>query len=227
MLSPVRGLRPSRAPRSATWNFPNPVKFTSSPLLSESSMVLMTALTALSASFFDRPLVDATLSTNSDFVMAPPLPSRGSVSRAGSWNPAKLTVAPDAGRGSCLRSPQIAAFRGRRSDAGRALRRRNQALRGLQEATRGGILRREGPQLPPLRAHHHARLATRPPAGERRAHRADGPARPAAAHAAAPPPPARTARPIPRAEAPGARRAAAHAAALLAPARSPRTIRRS
>jgi hypothetical protein len=46
---------------------------------------LMTALTALSASFLDRPLDDATLSTNSDFVMAPPLPSRGSVSREGSW----------------------------------------------------------------------------------------------------------------------------------------------
>src|SRR5205085_1351766 len=172
MLSPVRGLRPSRAPRSATWNFPNPVKFTSSPLFSESSMVLMTALTALSASFLDRPLVDATLSTNSDFVMAPPLPSRGSVSRAGSWNPAKLTVAPDAGRGSAARSPQIAGFRGLRSDARRALCRRNQPFRGLQEATRRGVLGRERPQLPMLRPHHHARLPASAPAGQRGAHRA-------------------------------------------------------
>ena len=70
MLSPVRGLRPSRAPRSATWNFPKPVKLTSSPSLSDVSIVLMTALTAPSASFLDRPLVDATLSTNSDFVMS-------------------------------------------------------------------------------------------------------------------------------------------------------------
>ena len=31
IVSPVRGLRPSRAPRSATWNLPNPVKLTSSP----------------------------------------------------------------------------------------------------------------------------------------------------------------------------------------------------
>ena len=29
--SPVRGLRPSRAPREATWNLPKPVKLTSSP----------------------------------------------------------------------------------------------------------------------------------------------------------------------------------------------------
>ena len=31
IVSPVRGLRPSRAPRSATWNLPKPVKLTSSP----------------------------------------------------------------------------------------------------------------------------------------------------------------------------------------------------
>src|SRR4051794_37244952 len=199
MLSPVRGLRPSRAPRSATWNLPKPVKLTSSPLFSESSMVLMTALTALSASFLDRPLVDATLSTNSDFVMAPPLPSRGSVSRAGSWNPAKLTVPPDAGRGSRSRSPQNATFTGRRSDAGRALCRGNQALRGLQQRSGGGILGRERAQLPLPRPDHHARLPPSPPPGERCAHRADRPA--------------------------GA--AAAHAAALGTPPRSPRTILRS
>ena len=31
IVSPVRGLRPSRAPRSATWNLPKPVNETSSP----------------------------------------------------------------------------------------------------------------------------------------------------------------------------------------------------
>ena len=35
IVSPVRGLRPSRAPRSATWNLPKPVKLTSSPPLSD------------------------------------------------------------------------------------------------------------------------------------------------------------------------------------------------
>src|SRR3954470_12671526 len=157
MLSPVRGLRPSRAPRSATWNFPNPVKFTSSPLLSESSMVWMTALTALSAFFFDRPLVDATLSTNSDFVMAPPLPSRGSGSRAGSWNPAKLTVASDAGGAFDPTNPQIAGFTGRRSDAGRALRRGNQRFCGVEQTSRGGVLGRERAELAVLRTDHDAR----------------------------------------------------------------------
>ena len=51
IVSPVRGLRPSRAPRSATWNLPKPVKLTSSPDLSAVSIVLMTASTALPASF--------------------------------------------------------------------------------------------------------------------------------------------------------------------------------
>jgi hypothetical protein len=32
--SPVRGLTPFRGPRSTTWNFPKPGKFTSSPRLS-------------------------------------------------------------------------------------------------------------------------------------------------------------------------------------------------
>src|SRR4051794_6858318 len=65
--SPVRGLRPSRAPRSATWNLPKPVKVTSPPPLSSPSIVLSTASTAAPASFFDRPASAATLSTNSCF----------------------------------------------------------------------------------------------------------------------------------------------------------------
>jgi hypothetical protein len=58
--SPVRGLRPSRAPRWATWNLPKPVNETSSPLLSAPSIVLSTASTAEPASFLLRPLVEAT-----------------------------------------------------------------------------------------------------------------------------------------------------------------------
>src|SRR6185436_11011257 len=49
IVSPVRGLRPSRAPRLATWNLPKPVKLTSPPDLSSLSMVLITASTALPA----------------------------------------------------------------------------------------------------------------------------------------------------------------------------------
>jgi hypothetical protein len=72
IVSPVRGLRPSRAPREATWNLPKPVNETSSPERSASSIDFSTASTALLASFFERPLLSATRSTKSDFVMAPP-----------------------------------------------------------------------------------------------------------------------------------------------------------
>src|ERR687898_160217 len=89
IVSPVRGLRPSRAPRLATWNLPNPVNETSSPDLSALSTVEMTASTAAPASFFDRPLSAATLSTNSDFVMYVLL--RPSLGRGG----AKLTSGPE------------------------------------------------------------------------------------------------------------------------------------
>src|SRR3954454_169270 len=65
--SPVRGLRPSRAPREATWNLPKPVNVTSPPLFRVDSMVFSTASTAAAASFLDRPASWATLSTNSDF----------------------------------------------------------------------------------------------------------------------------------------------------------------
>ena len=69
IVSPVRGLRPSRAPRSATWNLPKPVKLTSPPDFSSSSIELITASTAAPASYLLRPLFDATLSTNSAFVV--------------------------------------------------------------------------------------------------------------------------------------------------------------
>src|SRR3712207_3191812 len=66
--SPVRGLRPSRAPRSATWNLPNPVKDTALPPFSESEMTWMTASTAAPACFLSSPDSCATWSTKSPFV---------------------------------------------------------------------------------------------------------------------------------------------------------------
>src|SRR4051794_33222426 len=65
--SPGRGVRPSRAPRAATWNLPKPVNVTSPPPFNVLSMVFSTASTAAAASFLDRPASWATLSTNSDF----------------------------------------------------------------------------------------------------------------------------------------------------------------
>src|SRR6202008_3186260 len=69
IVSPVRGLRPSRAPRWATWNLAKPGKLPSPPDLSSLSMVPITASTAAPASFLLRPLEAATLSTNSDLVV--------------------------------------------------------------------------------------------------------------------------------------------------------------
>ena len=46
MRSPVRGLTPARAPRSLTWNLPNPDTVTSLPRRSASSTVASTASTA-------------------------------------------------------------------------------------------------------------------------------------------------------------------------------------
>src|SRR3954465_365819 len=94
IVAPVRGLRPSRAPRSATWNLPNPVKLTSSPLESAVSIDVITASTADPAPFLLSPLSFATRSTNSFFVICPPVyPSRGWVGGP------KLTAAPDAEEG--------------------------------------------------------------------------------------------------------------------------------
>jgi hypothetical protein len=53
--SPVCGLTPWRAPRSATVNLPKPVKLTSPPRLSVSSMTWSTASTALPASLLPSP----------------------------------------------------------------------------------------------------------------------------------------------------------------------------
>src|SRR3954447_6879254 len=98
IVAPVRGLRPSRAPRSATWNFPNPVKLTSSPELSASSSALITASTAEPASFLLSPLWFATRSTNSFLVMALLLVVEA----------AKLTAAPDTVHPGSRKNAQIA-----------------------------------------------------------------------------------------------------------------------
>ena len=60
ILSPVCGLTPWRAPRSATENLPKPVKLISPPRFSVSSITLRAASTAFVASPFDRPDSDAT-----------------------------------------------------------------------------------------------------------------------------------------------------------------------
>src|SRR3954463_15161055 len=73
IVSPVRGFRPSRAPRSATWNLPKPVKLTSSPEPRAVSISLITASTAEPASFLLSSARAATRSTNSFFVMRPPV----------------------------------------------------------------------------------------------------------------------------------------------------------
>src|SRR5688500_1926559 len=68
IFSPVCGLTPWRAPRSATENLPKPVMLISPPRFRVSSITLREASTAFVASPLDRPDSDATSSTNSDFV---------------------------------------------------------------------------------------------------------------------------------------------------------------
>jgi hypothetical protein len=60
MISPVEGLRPVRAPRSLLSKVPKPTNCTLSPAAMVSAMVSIVALTALSASFLDRPVRFAT-----------------------------------------------------------------------------------------------------------------------------------------------------------------------
>src|SRR5205807_10612387 len=79
IFSPVAGLRPSRALRLLTLNFPNPEKTTSLPRLRVLSIVSRTASTASAASLLLSPARSATWSTNSAFVTcSPPWRSRAS-----------------------------------------------------------------------------------------------------------------------------------------------------
>src|ERR671933_21050 len=80
-FSPVRGLTPWRALRCDAENFPKPVNETSWPDFKASVIESSTASTAFDASLRERPLFDATCSTNSCFVTASP-PGGGSGPRA-------------------------------------------------------------------------------------------------------------------------------------------------
>src|SRR5262249_45656678 len=68
ILSPVAGLRPSRALRCETLNLPKPENVTSLPRFRADSIVSSIASTASPASFLLNPARSATWSTNSDFV---------------------------------------------------------------------------------------------------------------------------------------------------------------
>src|SRR6185369_5256547 len=144
IVSPVRGLRPSRAPRLATWNLPKPVKLTSSPALSESSIELMTASTALPASFLLRPLFAATLSTNSAFVVMTyssfcPRQFPGDLDDGGDGNSAIGRSRAKFGAFPAISGNLPVAFwplTGLRM----ALGRRNQPLGGLQQRGRGRVV---------------------------------------------------------------------------------------
>jgi hypothetical protein len=72
---------------------------------------------------------------------------------------AKLTVRSDGLRAQSGEFPQIAAFFQPDSGVGSTLRRRNQALGGLVEATRRGVIGVERAELAVRGADHDARLA--------------------------------------------------------------------
>jgi hypothetical protein len=55
IVSPVAGLRPSRAADVETLNLPKPLTATSSPLAAASAIAAKTASTAFLPSAFDRP----------------------------------------------------------------------------------------------------------------------------------------------------------------------------
>src|SRR5690242_7482353 len=75
--SPVRGLTPCRGPRSATLNFPKPVKLTSPPPVSTSVIPSSTVSTASLAAFLVSNC-PAIRSTNSALVnVNPPNPLQG------------------------------------------------------------------------------------------------------------------------------------------------------
>src|SRR4249919_2782612 len=65
IVSPVFGLRPSRAARSRTWKVPKPTRVTASPFFSALVMTLMAASTALAASALESSAASATALTNS------------------------------------------------------------------------------------------------------------------------------------------------------------------
>ena len=157
IVSPVRGLRPSRAPRWATWNLPKPVNETSSPERSASSIDFDHRVDGRTGVLLGQAALSATLSTNSDFVMYSSfVPGRG---RGG----AKLTRAPDAVLALAPwirpKSPQFARFSGAARSARYASKARWDAeirrLGGGVEGRIGAARRGVGPAAsgaPPRRA---------------------------------------------------------------------------
>src|SRR5689334_15153316 len=125
-------------------------------------MFEMTASTAVPASFLLRPLVAATLSTNSDLVIDPPcIPGTGSLDDG-----AKLTAAPDGVRADSAVFPQIARKRRRKNAKFRpissgslrlrtTLDGRNQAFGRLQESLRARIVGAQRARLAVRLADHH------------------------------------------------------------------------
>src|SRR4051812_1015389 len=76
MGSPVAGLTPRRAARSATENFPKPVMLTSDPEASASSMASRVASSTRPASAPDTPARSATCPASSDLFTVSSLPRR-------------------------------------------------------------------------------------------------------------------------------------------------------
>src|SRR3984893_18753954 len=71
-LSPVRGLRPTRASRRLTENAPNPRNSTRSPRASAAAISSKIAVTMTSTSrWYKRGLASASFCTSSDFVIVP------------------------------------------------------------------------------------------------------------------------------------------------------------
>lgn len=65
MVSPVLGLRPSRAARGLTLNVPNPINVTSSPFFSALIMLSTVAFNAAVASCYDKSAISAMCDTKS------------------------------------------------------------------------------------------------------------------------------------------------------------------
>src|SRR3954452_11861149 len=97
IVSPVAGLRPSRAERSLTLNLPKPETATSPPPASSLAMALNVASTASFACDWFRPASSATFCASSCFViplLPVRLPERGNASAAGGGKWRKSLMPP-------------------------------------------------------------------------------------------------------------------------------------
>src|SRR5438874_13752754 len=146
----LRGLTPCRAARCAVENLPKPVNESESPRFKVSVTESRKSSTAFAESRFERPLLDATWSTNSCFVTCPLLPVVGFLPTA--RNP---TASPGI--------TQPCGFAGTLSP-----RRRPSGARRPERAARGGRPRAPEPRLRPPHARRRRRLYRTParPRGE-------------------------------------------------------------